>query len=100
MPRSALHLPGHQDSTGGRNAGLLAIACALATGLALAASVISALAQPGPSSWPFPPETFESTGGGGWMISQYRRSSMARSAGPISSPSHPMARTPIRRPSN
>jgi hypothetical protein len=48
MHRSALHLPGHQDSIGWRNAGLLAIACALATGLALAASVITALAQPGP----------------------------------------------------
>jgi hypothetical protein len=72
MHRSALHLPGHQDSTGWRNAGLLAIACALATGLALAASVIGALAQPGPSSWPVLSETFESTGGGGWMITQFR----------------------------
>lgn len=71
MPRSALHLPGHQDSTGWRNAGLLAIACALATGLALAASVISALALPGPSSWPVLPETFQSTGGRGWMVTQY-----------------------------
>jgi hypothetical protein len=72
MHRSALHLPGHQDSTGWRNAGLLAIACALAKGLALAASVISALAKPSPSSWPVLPETFESTGGGGWMNTQYR----------------------------
>ncbi|MFY8038341.1 MAG: hypothetical protein ACOVN4_01565 [Bosea sp. (in: a-proteobacteria)] len=72
MTNPTTYLPGSQDSIGWRNAGLLAIACALATGLALTASVISALAQPSPSSWPVLPETFESTGGGGWMITQYR----------------------------
>lgn len=44
----------------------------LTTAFALAGSVISAWAQGVPSSWPVLPETFESTGGGGWMITEYR----------------------------
>lgn len=50
----------------------LAAALTLATGIALAGSIVSAWAQGAPSSWPTLPETFESTGGGGWMITEYR----------------------------
>ena len=51
---------------------MLAAAFALAACLALAGTIVSALAQSGPANWPVLPETFESTGGGGWMITQYR----------------------------
>ena len=51
---------------------MLAAAFMLAACLALAGSIISALAQSGPATWPVLPETFESTGGGGWMITEYR----------------------------
>ncbi len=50
----------------------LATAFILAAGIALAGSVISARAQTAPTDWPPLPETFESTGGGGWMITEYR----------------------------
>lgn len=53
-------------------AALLAAALLLATGVAVAGSIVSAWAQGGPSSWPVLPESFESTGGGGWMITEYR----------------------------
>ena len=63
-------------SGGAARVGLLAAAFVLATGIALAGSVISAWAQTSqatsPSTWPVLPETFESTGGGGWMITEYR----------------------------
>jgi hypothetical protein len=55
-----------------RNLGLLATAFVLATSIALVGSIVSAWAQSPPSSWPVLPETFESTGGGGWMITEYR----------------------------
>jgi hypothetical protein len=58
-------------------------AFALAAGIALAGSVISAWAQAEsaptsgnadatPATWPELPQSFESTGGGGWMITEYR----------------------------
>lgn len=56
--------------------GLFAAALVIASGIALAGSVISAWAQASPnaapSQWPILPESFESTGGGGWMITEYR----------------------------
>lgn len=52
--------------------GFFAAAFVIAASVALAGSVISAWAQSSPSSWPVLPETFESTGGGGWMITEYR----------------------------
>jgi hypothetical protein len=51
---------------------MLISACLLAASTALVGSVVSAWAQGAPQSWPILPETFESTGGGGWMITQYR----------------------------
>ncbi len=44
----------------------------LAVAMALAGGVIGLQAQGAPSTWPVLPETFESTGGGGWMITEYR----------------------------
>ncbi len=65
-----------EHHSGVARAGLLAAAFVIAASMALAGSVISAWAQaPGsttPASWPVLPETFESTGGGGWMITEYR----------------------------
>lgn len=63
----------------------LASAVILAASIALAGSVISAWAQTAttpapvagnaevtPSTWPELPQSFESTGGGGWTITEYR----------------------------
>ena len=61
-----------QDGNSGYRTGLLATAFVMATGIALIGSVISAWAQGAPANWPVLPETFESTGGGGWMITEYR----------------------------
>lgn len=64
-----------RDASAGRRAqqaASVATAFVLAASIALAGSVISAWAQSPPSSWPVLPETFESTGGGGWMITEYR----------------------------
>lgn len=45
---------------------------AAGTGLATAALIAAALAGPDYGAWPELPETFPSTGGGGWMIGEYR----------------------------
>ncbi len=49
----------------------LRFAAFLAAGLALT-GVTATAASGNPNDWPLLPETFESTGGGGWMITEYR----------------------------
>ena len=58
-------IPGRRHALRGK-AALMVAAAVLAAGLM--ASAVSAQ----PENWPVLPETFESTGGGGWMITQYR----------------------------
>jgi hypothetical protein len=60
------------DHNRDRKVVMLATVFVLVTGVALGGSIMSAWAQGAPSSWPVLPETFESTGGGGWMITEYR----------------------------